>query len=50
MDKITNEGDKEHLTPASVTYEEHVKILEALQKKKKARYHDTMSSIFSKAT
>lgn len=50
MDKISNEDDKENMQPASVTYEEHLNVLEALEKKKKARYHDTMSSIFDKAT
>ena len=49
MDKISNEDDKENMQPASVTYEEHLNVLEALEKKKKAHYHDTMSSIFDKA-
>lgn len=37
------------MQPASVTYEEHLNVLEALQKKKKTRYHDIMSQIFDKA-
>lgn len=49
IDKISNEGDKENMQPASVTYEEHLKVLEALKKKKKTRYHDIMSEVFDKA-
>jgi len=49
MDKIANDDDKKNMRPASIIYEEHVRILETLRQKKRMRYHNTMSSIFSKA-
>ena len=49
MDKIANDDDKKNMRPASIIYEEHVRILETLRQKRKIRYHDNMASIFSKA-